>query len=130
VRNLTQEKSSVMIGREIDARSTYKRRMDKELEVMRNEFTIGDVEFDQNFLRKHPESSICQMTYVEPASITMFVRSVHELCEGLKSKWRFHKTEESCVYVVDEDKHTVEFRRPADAFEVTCAVTQKAKGIR
>ena len=74
--------------------------------------------------------SICQMAYVEPASITMFVRSVHELCEGLKSKWRFHKAEESCVYMVNEDKHTVEFRRPADAFDVTCAVTQKAKGIR
>jgi hypothetical protein len=35
-----------------------------------------------------------------------------------------------CVYVVDEDKHTVEFRRPADAFEGTCAVIRKAKGIR
>jgi hypothetical protein len=56
VRNLTQKKSSEMIGKEIDARSTYKRRVDKKLEVMRNEFTIGDVEFDQNFVRKHPEA--------------------------------------------------------------------------
>ena len=56
MKNQVQKKSGEMIGKEIDARSKYKRRMDKELEIMRNEFTIGDVEFDQNFLRKHPEA--------------------------------------------------------------------------
>ena len=74
--------------------------------------------------------SICQMAYVEPASITMFAKSIHELCDGLKSKWRFHKAEESPVLIVNEENSTVEFRKPNDAFGVTCAVTQKAKGIR
>ena len=73
--------------------------------------------------------SICQMAYIPPASMTMFVKAVHELCTGMKSKWKFHKDEESPITEFNEEMKTATFKRPEDAFATIFAVTQRAKGI-
>ena len=73
--------------------------------------------------------SVCQMAYIPPTSITMFVKAIHELCVGLKAKWKFHKDTESTQIVMDEERGFVSFVGANDAFETVHAVVQKAKGI-